>query len=223
MIPFSILDLAPIPRNASATVALTNTLAGAETSIRAAARHPAEITTSPHVEAIHLPDLMSDVDWTPLLTDVDAVVHLAGIAHAGPGIGEELFFRGLMMRSLLEKTHAAAAVTVSAVLFGLIHFDVLQSPGAALIGVYLGIVAYRSDSLVPAMIAHGANNLLCALFARFSDETDQGPIELGHPPWIIVTASLVFTASVLLFFRATRKRSPSEHAAGEGGIVNPTE
>jgi membrane protease YdiL (CAAX protease family) len=143
-------------------------------------------------------------------------IALTAVVTLGPGIGEELFFRGLMMRSLLAGMPPAAAVLISAVLFGLIHFDVLQSPGAAVIGIYLGIVAYRSNSLFPAMVAHGVNNLLCALFAHFSDDASKSPILTGHPAWIIIASTAVFIGSLALFFRAT-KSPESEHMGLEGG------
>jgi nucleoside-diphosphate-sugar epimerase len=38
-------------------------------------------------------DLGGPVDWSPLVSGIDAVVHLAGIAHAGPGIAEERYDR----------------------------------------------------------------------------------------------------------------------------------
>jgi nucleoside-diphosphate-sugar epimerase len=38
-------------------------------------------------------DLAGPVDWAPLLAGIDWVVHLAGIAHAGPGIAEEHYDR----------------------------------------------------------------------------------------------------------------------------------
>jgi membrane protease YdiL (CAAX protease family) len=132
-------------------------------------------------------------------------IALTAAVTLGPGIGEELFFRGLMMRSLLSRMPPAAAISISAVLFGLIHFDVLQSPGAAMIGVYLGVVAYRANSLYPAMVAHGVNNLLCALFAHFSDDTSPNPIETGHPAWLVIASVAVFAVSLVLFFRVTRK------------------
>ena len=38
-------------------------------------------------------DLTRPVEWRALLKGVDAVVHLAGIAHAGSGIAEEVYDR----------------------------------------------------------------------------------------------------------------------------------
>jgi nucleoside-diphosphate-sugar epimerase len=87
--------------------ALTRALAGPDMPVRAAARHPAGIPSSAHVEPCHLPDLASDPDWHPLLKDIDAVVHLAGIAHAGSGIDESHYDR--VNRAATEKLAQACA------------------------------------------------------------------------------------------------------------------
>jgi nucleoside-diphosphate-sugar epimerase len=71
--------------------ALTDNLATSHIATRAAARDPARITASSGIEPAHLPDLASNVTWTALLDQVTAVVHLAGIAHAGPGLAEDLY------------------------------------------------------------------------------------------------------------------------------------
>jgi UDP-glucose 4-epimerase len=87
--------------------ALTAALAGPDMPVRAAARQPAEVPSAAHVEPVYLPDLTSEIDWQPLLRDVDAVVHLAGIAHAGPGIDESLYDR--VNRAATETLAAACA------------------------------------------------------------------------------------------------------------------
>jgi nucleoside-diphosphate-sugar epimerase len=47
----------------------------------------------PGVIMVRHGDLAEPVDWAPLLADIDGVVHLAGIAHAGPGIAEDRYDR----------------------------------------------------------------------------------------------------------------------------------
>jgi nucleoside-diphosphate-sugar epimerase len=50
----------------------------------------APVPPLPHGVAVALHgDLAEPVDWAPLLAGMDCLVHLAGIAHAGPGIAEE--------------------------------------------------------------------------------------------------------------------------------------
>lgn len=56
--------------------------------VRAAARDPSAIPMSRDIEPVALPDLRHGIDWEPLLKDVTAVVHLAGIAHATAAIPE---------------------------------------------------------------------------------------------------------------------------------------
>jgi nucleoside-diphosphate-sugar epimerase len=55
-------------------------------------RQPADIFPR-SVEVIAVADLTRPFEWRPLLRDVETVVHLAGIAHAGPGIAEQAYDR----------------------------------------------------------------------------------------------------------------------------------
>ncbi|MGE0565666.1 MAG: NAD-dependent epimerase/dehydratase family protein [Pseudolabrys sp.] len=51
-------------------------------------RHP-----GPGIEAVVVPDIAGEVDWPALLRGVDGVVHLAAIAHIGPGVPEAAYDR----------------------------------------------------------------------------------------------------------------------------------
>jgi UDP-glucose 4-epimerase len=86
--------------------ALTRDLAAAGHQVRAAARSTTTIK-SENIEPTTLPDLNEPVDWAPLLDGIDAVVHLAGIAHAGPGIAEDRYDR--VNRAATAELAAAAA------------------------------------------------------------------------------------------------------------------
>ena len=72
--------------------ALINDLAAQGHHVRAAMRQPADIFPRA-VEAVAVSDLARPIEWRPLLRDMKTVVHLAGIAHAGPGIAEDLYDR----------------------------------------------------------------------------------------------------------------------------------
>jgi nucleoside-diphosphate-sugar epimerase len=72
--------------------ALVNELAAQGNRVRAAMRAPADIFPR-SVEVVAVSDLARPIEWRPLIRDIDAVVHLAGIAHAGPGIGDEVYDR----------------------------------------------------------------------------------------------------------------------------------
>jgi len=72
--------------------ALVNDLAAQGHRVRAAMRQPADIFPR-SVEVVAVSDLARPLEWRPLLTDIEVVVHLAGIAHAGPEITEEIYDR----------------------------------------------------------------------------------------------------------------------------------
>jgi nucleoside-diphosphate-sugar epimerase len=68
-------------------------LTGAGYAVRAAVRDRRDQGFPSGVEIAALPDLAMPVDWPPLVGDMDAVVHLAGIAHVGPDIPDAAYDR----------------------------------------------------------------------------------------------------------------------------------
>jgi len=128
----------------------------------------------------------------------------------GPALGEELFFRGLVLRSARADLPAWGAVALSSFLFGVLHMDMLQGTGAGVIGVYLGVAALMTGSIWPAVLGHGVNNLLCSLFARLDPEGVGQAFNVGHPPWLVGAAALLTAAVVfdLSRLRAMRAEAP---------------
>jgi uncharacterized protein len=97
-------------------------------------------------------------------------------AHGGPEVAilfvflvlgapfvEELFFRGLLLRSLDRRFGTPAAVLGSALVFGLAHFELLQLPALILFGVILAVMAERTGRLGPGIAAHAAFNAATVL------------------------------------------------------------
>ena len=88
--------------------ALVPALVTAGYDVRAAVRDlPAPFT--PAVEVVTHGDLGADVAWPPLMADMDFVIHLAGIAHSGPGVAEANYDRvnHLATAGLAEAARAA--------------------------------------------------------------------------------------------------------------------
>jgi membrane protease YdiL (CAAX protease family) len=83
-------------------------------------------------------------------------------------IGEELLFRGALLRGLLRRTNPATAVWISGLVFALVH--VALDPGAgfavpALLGLGLlsGYRALRTGDLSESILLHAGFNLLAVL------------------------------------------------------------
>jgi UDP-glucose 4-epimerase len=86
--------------------ALVEDLAAQGHRVRAAMRQPADIF-SRAVEVVAVSDLARPLEWRQLLSDINAVVHLAGIAHITSGIAEDLYDR--VNRAATAALAAAAA------------------------------------------------------------------------------------------------------------------
>ena len=76
----------------------------------------------------------------------------------GAPVAEELFFRGLLLRSAECRFGGGWGVIMSAAVFGLTHFQPLQLPGLVAFGVVLGVLTRRAGRLGPALVAHVAFN-----------------------------------------------------------------
>ncbi len=77
-----------------------------------------------------------------------------------PAICEELTYRGFIFGGLLRNGGAMRAVILSSLFFGLAHSFLQQSIAATLMGLMLGIIAWRTGSILCTMLIHVVNNSL---------------------------------------------------------------
>ena len=94
------------------------------------------------------------------------VVLLLVVVSVGPLV-EETLFRGVFLGALSRHMSSAFAITTSAVLFAMVHLPDLHGaayalPNLFLLGWVCGWLRVRSGSIWPAVLAHGANNLIAA-------------------------------------------------------------
>jgi uncharacterized protein len=86
------------------------------------------------------------------------VVLLVAVIVIGAPIVEEIFFRGLVLRSIAARYSDVIALVGSALMFALVHFQALQFAGLALFGLVLAYCAQRTGRLGMGMAAHMAFN-----------------------------------------------------------------
>ena len=123
-----------------------------------------------------------------------------------PGCCEELFFRGYFLRRFAQRSSRAAIVGffLSAFFFAGVHFDPQHAVGVLPIGFWFAYVAWRSGSVIPAIVCHIANNLYGIISARFATEEELAmvDVQLGPMDSAILGASVVcLIASVVLLGR----------------------
>lgn len=92
------------------------------------------------------------------------------------GTFEEMLFRG-MVQTTLEMQHAPLpAIAFTAVLFGAVHLDPWRFLQFIVLGVLLGILAWKSNSIIPGAIVHAQNNLIAIIVSNTSQS--------GELPWL---------------------------------------
>ncbi len=95
---------------------------------------------------------------TDKANDPVGVVLLVAIVALGAPLIEELFFRGLLLRSLERRWGTTVALIGSSVVFGVTHFELPQLPALVAFGFVLAWLAVRYDRLGPGIAAHFAFN-----------------------------------------------------------------
>lgn len=93
-------------------------------------------------------------DLADKATDPVGIVLLVLITVIGAPVVEELFFRGLLQRSVGRRLGGIGAVVVTSLVFGLTHFQLLQFPALIAFGAVLGALALRTGRLGPGIVAH---------------------------------------------------------------------
>lgn len=103
-------------------------------------------------------------------------------------LGEEIVFRGFLQR-ILEKQwrDPTRAVLFTALIFAFIHMNPYWFFQIYILGIFLGFLALKTNSIIAPIILHGLNNFI-ALLLSFSDSNDDSfYLWKGHvSPWILI-------------------------------------
>lgn len=75
-----------------------------------------------------------------------------------PGICEEVLFRGLAFRPIEKGLGPKKAIIITALLFAIMHLDVVRLLPTFMLGLVFGTIAYVSGSIWPSILLHIANN-----------------------------------------------------------------
>jgi sodium transport system permease protein len=130
------------------------------------------------------------------------------LAAVTPAICEEALFRGPILRGLRTRFSALGAAVLTGLLFGIFHADVWRFLPTALIGFALSAVALAADSIVPAMVAHFANNacLITLASVGFDDTATTMPVHVRLA--LILAGAVGVTAGSALLSHDHRSRRP---------------
>lgn len=130
-----------------------------------------------------------------------------------PAIGEELLFRGVLLRVFREWfKNTAIAVVVSAILFSALHFQFYGFIPRFLLGVFLGYLFVWSGSLWVPIIVHFINNAMAVIVIfyinRNGTETPLEDIGSSSSSYVIILSTLlvVVLTSFIITYEKRKQR-----------------
>jgi len=119
-----------------------------------------------------------------------------------PAITEELLFRGYIQSRLLKRWSPGTAIFVTSTLFAIMHITPHSVVNAFVIGLWLGVLAWRTGSVWPSVVCHAFINGAWNVWnvgRRLDVFPDTPPLPLGIAGGVLIVAC--FAASAWLVFQ----------------------
>ncbi len=119
-------------------------------------------------------------------------------------IFEELLCRGVILESIRKRRGSVVGCIISALIFGLMHFEPQSVLNAFAIGILLGYLYLRTRSIFAPIILHSLNNVLAyfLLLFGFANTTISQLVKNEFIYMIIyITASIILLISLISIAR----------------------
>jgi uncharacterized protein len=131
-----------------------------------------------------------------------------------PGVVEELLFRGYVQGRLLERWPPWIGIMVTSLLFAIVHVQPHHVVAVFPIGLWLGVVAWKSGSVIPSILCHAfINGSLNAwrMIAKFNEipEGTQHVVDIGG----LFVGAICFVLAVNVLFADDETKSDHRFSA----------
>lgn len=143
---------------------------------------------------------------------------------------EELLFRGIILRGLLNRFRPGPAIVMTAVLFAAGHVNPWQFFSALFLGLALGWFYVRTGSILLCVLAHAFTNAMSIVFRMLPWSIpgmtgDDLTIVEFQPWWLDLTSVALVLAGIWTFRKATpfsiKQEVPAPPIIPPGGTVIP--
>jgi len=136
-----------------------------------------------------------------------------------PAIVEELLFRGLVQSCFERLVSPARAAFWAGLIFGVFHFNPFAVVPLVALGIFFGMLRYRSQSMILPMTVHFLNNALAVMVTYLSAEDSMvaGVEKGGEVNIVMLLAQLVFSLALFgltfsWYVRLTKRPLPGEES-----------
>jgi membrane protease YdiL (CAAX protease family) len=173
-------------------------------------------------ERVPLPELLRDLiepikklfeELTKVLIRADSPVELLAVilvVAVVPSIVEELLFRGLIQKIFERLMSPTVSAILAGTIFGLYHMNPFEVVPLIGLGVFFGLLRYRSQSLWLPISAHFFNNLMAALASYYGLQDEnllaaaQTTVDIPAMLFELVGFAALFFLSFVAYLRLTQ-------------------
>jgi len=150
---------------------------------------------------IKTPAGFSKIQEIMMITDPLSAFFVVGVVIIIAPFIEEIIFRGFLQRILERRLRdITKAILLSALIFALIHFNPWWAIQIYIIGIFMGFVAWKTNSVWVSFFLHAFNNGVAVLFTHFSEERLNWYEWHGHVSPLILSAGLIILVGGLILF-----------------------
>ncbi|MCK9425455.1 MAG: CPBP family intramembrane metalloprotease [Ignavibacteriaceae bacterium] len=147
---------------------------------------------------------------------MDGAIVIAVVAIT-PAVCEEVMFRGYIQKSFELKYKSFFGALITAIFFGLYHFNPYAFLPLTLLGFYLGYSAYKSNSILVPVILHFINNLSAVVLYMVLGESEleqsKAITQAELTPTLIALSYQIILFSIILlgiqYYYRKKKRTAS--------------
>jgi uncharacterized protein len=181
-------------------------------------------------ERVPMPEILREVvepikkmleELTKVLLRADSPLELSAvilIVAIVPAIVEELLFRGLIQKIFERLMSPVVSAVLAGTIFGLFHVNPFEIVPLVGLGVFFGLLRYRSQSLLVPIAAHFFNNLMAVLasFYGIQDDNLMAAAQMTSSVPIIIFNLIgfgsLFLLTFVLYLRLTHDSSRRVHS-----------
>lgn len=131
------------------------------------------------------------------------------------GVGEELFFRGILQRLLIRSTRNAwVGIILTAIIFSAFHMQFYGFMPRLFLGALLGAIYWYSGSLWVAILAHFLYDAVIVTFIHYNPQMLQNVnATLIKGEWQLLAGGMISLALTFVILRQMQKRSVASYEA----------
>ena len=134
-------------------------------------------------------------------------MEMLGLALITP-ILEELLHRGVVFGRLRRRMGMWPAVIISALIFAVLHFNIVQFIYAFLLGVVFALFVEKTGQLYMAIIAHVVANSIAVI--RTETGFLKGTVDGSGSAWLVSVGISLLGIVLLVVFMGSRKRDTND-------------